>query len=324
MKFLKMNISVISKIPNLMKELKIALPQLNFQEINEELETNITNAEIIVGDYDLLAPHIYNLPKTKWVQGTWAGLDAIMPHINKPLPYLLTRFSGQHFGQMMAEYVITNIVNHERDFYAISENQKACNWSQDGNINNYRVISDLTIGIMGIGNIGSWIGKCLNLLGAKVLAYGRRPSVQLTGEYSYISEYFAKPGLPMFLKNSDYIINVLPTTSETRGLLNGNVLQNCKERESVFINVGRGTIIDEKDLIHALNNKWISQAILDVFLVEPLPKDSPLWTMSQVKITPHVAAVSKPKHVAEQFKENYELFINNKPIPTTVNLANEY
>lgn len=116
----------------------------------------------MIADYDLIAPHIYNLQHLKWLQGTWAGLDVITPFIDKPLPFLLTRFSGDHFGRMMSEYVISNIVNHERDFDKVYKNQIARNWNIEGKIHSYRVISDLTIGILGIGQIGSR-GKFLKL-----------------------------------------------------------------------------------------------------------------------------------------------------------------
>lgn len=92
----------------------------------------------------------------KWLQGTWAGVDSLMPHIKtKELPFLLTRYSGQHFGRIMSEYVIACIVNHERDFKIIHENQSKSFWTKEGRIGTYRTIADLNIGIMGIGNIGS-------------------------------------------------------------------------------------------------------------------------------------------------------------------------
>lgn len=90
--------------------------------------------------------------------------------------------------------------------------------------------------------------------------------------------------LPDILKNCDYIINVLPSTENTIGLLNGNVLEHCKDKNAVFINIGRGSIIRETDLINALEQKWISAAILDVFEIEPLPKESKLWSFPQVII----------------------------------------
>lgn len=91
--------------------------------------------------------------------------------------------------------------------------------------------------------------------------------------------------LPDLLQNCDYIINVLPSTPDTIGLLNEDMLKQCAQKQPVFINIGRGTVIKEKDLINALSRGWLSAAILDVFETEPLPPSSVLWTMPQVKYT---------------------------------------
>ncbi|KAF5299962.1 hypothetical protein FQA39_LY11335 [Lamprigera yunnana] len=320
----KINVYVYSKIPNLSKEVKKILPSIAIHDVESDDIDKLKQAEIVVADFDLMAPHIYNLPKLKWLQGTWAGVDKIVPHVSKPLPFLMTRFSGQHFGRMMSEYIIACIVNYERDFKLMDLNQQNQIWSKEGKISNYRNISDLTIGILGLGNIGCWVGRCLNMLGAKILGYGSK--IELNPSVDYISpeSYYTKNTLPEFLKRSDYIINTLPTTNHTTGLLNGNILKNCEEKRTTFINVGRGTIIDEDDLVYAIKNQWLSGAILDVFHMEPLPKSSPLWTMKEVQITPHVSAESKPLHIAELFKENLSLYLENKPISTTFVLDKGY
>lgn len=89
--------------------------------------------------------------------------------------------------------------------------------------------------------------------------------------------------LPKFLRACDYVVNILPSTEQTKGLLNGEVLKNCEEKKAVFINVGRGNIIRETDLVRALKKGWISGAILDVFEEEPLPQTSELWALPQVR-----------------------------------------
>lgn len=99
----------------------------------------------------------------------------------------------------------------------------------------------------------------------------------------YLDEHRTVDSLPEILENCDYIINILPATQDTIGFLNGNILQHCKGN-TVFINVGRGSIIREADLLNALEQKWISAAILDVFEKEPLPRESKLWSLPQVTI----------------------------------------
>lgn len=98
----------------------------------------------------------------------------------------------------------------------------------------------------------------------------------------YVDKHITTEFLPDLLKSCDYVVNVMPSTNSTRGLLNGDVLKNCDEKKSVFVNIGRGSIVEESDLIVALENNWISGAILDVFPEEPLDKTSKLWKFPQV------------------------------------------
>ena len=116
-------------------------------------------------------------------------------------------------------------------------------------------------------------------------------------KFSYVDECFSMEDLPEFLKQCDYLCNVLPSTPSTIGLLSGDVLENCKEKKTVLINVGRGDVISNNGILNALNNQWIGGAILDVFEEEPLSKDSALWTHPQVTITPHVSGLSTSSQV---------------------------
>lgn len=121
----------------------------------------------------------------------------------------------------------------------------------------------------------------LKLFGATIWGMTRST---LKKKLSYLDEHKTINGLQDILQNCDYIINILPSTPNTDGLLNGTVLQHCKAKSTIFINIGRGSVIKETDLINALEQRWISAAILDVFEKEPLPKESKLWNFPQVII----------------------------------------
>lgn len=116
-------------------------------------------------------------------------------------------------------------------------------------------------------------------------------------KFSYVDESFAVENLHECLQKCDYLCNILPSTPSTVGLLSGNVLQSCKEKQTVLINVGRGDVVSEESLLKALDHKWIGGAILDVFEKEPLPKDSALWTHPQVTVTPHVSGFTTSNQV---------------------------
>lgn len=105
-----------------------------------------------------------------------------------------------------------------------------------------------------------------------------------------------------------------------------NTPYNCLflERKAVFINVGRGNVVDETELVEALEKQWLRGAILDVFQKEPLPKESKLWNMRQVRITPHISGPTVAKEFVEVFKSNYELYSESKPLLLTVDWSKEY
>lgn len=195
------------------------------------------------------------------------------------------------------------------------------------------------------------VAQKLKIFGATVWGITR---TSLKGNLDYLDEHRTIEHLPEMLSHCDYIVNVLPSTPNTLGLLNGNILKNCQKHGSVFINIGRGTIIKEADLLNALQQQWISGAILDVFEDEPLSAKSELWTLpqvilrytsrlltpifrsypiskllikyiiSQVTISPHIAGVTRAQDVANFFARNYQRFIRNEELLNVVNLRDSY
>lgn len=116
------------------------------------------NSEILVTDFDLYAPFAYDLKQVKWVQGTFAGIDGLKPHVDfdNPPNYVITRFSGSYFAQTMMEYVLASVINNEKSFYELFENQKNKIWDDthwEGA--NARNLTELVFGIMGVGHIGN-------------------------------------------------------------------------------------------------------------------------------------------------------------------------
>ncbi|KFM65721.1 Glyoxylate/hydroxypyruvate reductase A, partial [Stegodyphus mimosarum] len=144
--------------------------------------------------------------------------------------------------------------------------------------------------------------------GSRVIAYVRTVRSSSTDSYDE-----ATTNLNKVLEEVDYLCNVLPSTDETRGLLDDDVLKNCKKKP-VFINIGRGDIISESNIIKALKEEWISKAILDVFETEPLPPSSPLWQTPEVYITPHVGAIPRIDGIAKFIAQNYVRYVNGEPL----------
>lgn len=319
------SIAVLSEIPHLSYHLHKVLPSVTFCDVvpdSQDSFSHLFNSEIVIADANLLISHVDNLPRTKWVQVTWAGVETLVDSMkNKNLPFKVTRFSGDCFGYAMSEYVVSHIVNFERDHRKQFENQSKCLWNINGKIQSHRRLSDLTIGVLGLGEIGKFIVKTLKVFGAAVWGVSRTLPVN---QIENLDKHFTLEGLPEVLKNCDYIVNVLPSTPNTKGLLNGDTFKNCSVKKSVFINIGRGSVVKETDLINALEKNWISGAILDVFEDEPLNEKSKLWKFPQVIISPHVAGVSRPDDIAKVFLENYNRYSKGESLKNIINVYRGY
>lgn len=159
----------------------------------------------------------------------------------------------------------------------------------------YRVLSELSIAILGFGDIGKVVGKRCKDFGMKV--YGMMS--RMPGEKpDCVDECFTSVDLNIFLEKADYVCNILPITSETNDMLSGGVLKHCANKQSVLINIGRGNVVADGEIVHALNNGWLRGAVLDVFRSEPLPSDSMLWKLPNVIITPHVSGITRDNDVS--------------------------
>ncbi|KAK7037718.1 hypothetical protein SK128_028586, partial [Halocaridina rubra] len=164
--------------------------------------------------------------------------------------------------------------------------------------------------------------KVLKTFRARVHAFTRSaPSEENRCEH--IDKYWHTGELAEFLQNIDYIINIMPSTPTTKGMLGGDIFKNAK-KDAVFVNVGRGDVISERDIVRSLDLGWISAAILDVFVHEPLPVDSPLWQHPKVVITPHAAGVSRAEDVAHTFLFNYKRYVSGAPLMYVVDFSAGY
>jgi phosphoglycerate dehydrogenase-like enzyme len=269
-------------------------------------------------------PRCINL---KWIQSEWAGLDSLFKTIDgldvSSIENKVKLTKMGEFGPNITHYCIQHMLNHERNYALITQNQKSRIWSEKSQ-HYYRSLSDITIGVMGFGDIGSYLCRVFKQLFGSKLHVIRN---QATGDEQSVDRVFSfsKGELDTFLNSGiDYLISVIPSTKETRGLLNHDTLKNCELSKPVFINVGRGDIISEKSILNALEKGWISKAILDVFETEPLPQESELWNHEKVVITPHVAAISFASNVTKVFFENLKRLDNSQDLKYSVNWRSGY
>jgi phosphoglycerate dehydrogenase-like enzyme len=223
-----------------------------------------------------LRPRLPSMGSVRWVHCTGAGVDAWLYPNELSREILLTRTS-ESFGPYIAEWALTRALMFRQQVLELAERQRRHEWSprEVDYVRGSRAV------VVGTGDVGSHIGKLFSALGAHVIGVSRSG----TGDPSVFGSTGKVSELRVLVANADWLIVTVPLTTETRGLIGRDVLSAC--REAVLINVGRGAVVDETILPEALEKGWLSGAALDVFAVEPLPAESPLWDHPRVIVSPH-------------------------------------
>lgn len=240
-------------------------------------------------------------PSVEWVHTRSAGIDFISSQnlfdkLNSA-DIQLTNAKGM-FSSTLAEYCMLACSYFSKDLPRLMRNKNEANWEQ------YPVLElrGSTLGVVGFGDIGRASAKLAKAYGMKVLGLKRTVPESFSDECC--DEIFDLSGLVDVVKRSDYILVSTPLTEQTRGLISKEVLSHCK-KTAVIINVGRGPIIDEEALIECLERGAIKGAGLDVMTVEPLPKESKLWKLPNVLLSPHNMDMT-----LTFMQESTEFFIN--------------
>jgi len=267
--------------------------------------------EVVLGRPDFLAQLMDTAPPVRWVQSTWAGVTPLIQHAYRD--YVLTGVKGI-FGQQMSEYVLTHLLAHEGRLRQRWQSQQSGLW--DNRISGS--LCDKTLGIMGTGSIGAAVAESCSALGV------RCTGLNSSGRsHPAFQQVFAPDELTEFLQDADYVLGLLPDLPSTTGLLNARAFESMK-KDALLINVGRGNLIVEDDLVHALKTQKIAGAVLDVFQQEPLPADSALWSAPDLTITGHIAAVSRPDDIAGLFLQNYERYCSGQALLHTIDFDRGY
>lgn len=215
---------------------------------------------------------------SKIVHTRSAGIDFISSDGLFSSKAQLTNAKGM-FSSTLAEYCMMACSYFAKDLPRLMQQKKDVNWDQ------YPVLElrSATLGVIGYGDIGRASAKLAKAYGMKVLGLKRNAA---SFSDPYCDEVYGMDGLDQVMAQSDYILISAPLTEQTKGLISKEALSKCK-KSAVIINVGRGPIIDEEALIEVLQNGTIKGAGLDVMTIEPLPKESPLWKLDNVLLSPH-------------------------------------
>jgi phosphoglycerate dehydrogenase-like enzyme len=270
-----------------------------------------TGQPIVLGQPDLVAGALGEMPGVRWVQSNWAGVTPLLDLGRSD--YVLTGVKGI-FGPQMAEYVLAYLLANELKMFERLGRQANRSWWEETS----GTLKGKTLGIMGTGSIGRYMAKMAQPFGMDITGFSRG-GASVEG----FERVFAANQLGDFLAEPDYVVCVLPDTPGTRLLLNADAFRAMKNG-CYLVNVGRGAVIDEKALAEALLAGELAGAVLDVFQREPLPPGSPLWNAPGLIVTAHVAAKSWPEDIAGIFRENYRRYDAGEPLKYSINFERGY
>jgi glyoxylate/hydroxypyruvate reductase A len=207
----------------------------------------------------------------------------------------------------MVEYVLLYLLSHRRAQATYQQQRAERRWQ----VHIPPFPTQVRVAVLGLGSIGQRLAEVFASLGYRVNGWSRGPH-DLPG----VSCYHGRDQLAACLALCDYVVCVLPETIETRDIIDAGTLGLMK-RGACFINVGRGRLVVESDLLAALDSGQLSDAVLDVFRTEPLPPESPLWSHPKVTVTPHEAG-GMPQGSLAQVAENYRRLVDGQPL---INIA---
>ena len=261
-----------------------------------ELASQAADCPIWLGQPDLLANLLRQGPQPQWLQSTWAGITPLLAD-GLRRDYRLTRAVGI-FGQVMAEYVLTYMLGHEREVLARLVSQVERKWdSRQG-----QSLAGRKVLIVGTGDIGLTVAKFLVPFGVEL--YGIASEAR---EQAPFVEVGVLADLPRLVGEVDFVINLLPNTPNTHDLYDAALFKQFKPT-GLFINVGRGVAVVDADLVEALKEGHLAGAVIDVCRQEPLPQRHPFWTAWGLLLTGHSSAPTSPSMMVKLFVENLRAY----------------
>ncbi|HYI14185.1 MAG TPA: D-2-hydroxyacid dehydrogenase [Thermomicrobiales bacterium] len=250
--------------------------------------------------------------RLRWFQVMGAGLERLAG-AGVPEGIVVTNMKGI-FGTAMAEYALAYMLAHTQSIPRILRQQQERNWEQF----EPALLAGRTAGVIGLGSIGREIARRCTAFGMRVIGVNR------SGEpVADVDRTYAAADIDWFLPECDFLISVVPQTSESTGLLNAERLALLKP-SCYYVNIGRGNIVDLDALNAALESGRLAGAALDVFPTEPLPPEHPIWATPNLTVTPHISGVNRPEDVTGVFLNNLSRYMAGEPLINVVDLSRGY
>jgi phosphoglycerate dehydrogenase-like enzyme len=280
----------------------------------------LDRAEVLFGvpddSADGLAAVIAGLPRLRWVHATSAGAGEQVRRAGLPAEALervtVTTSSGVH-AVPLAEFAVLGLLAIAKDLPRLLEEQRAKAWPEIHQP--FRELSGQTLFLVGLGDIGREVARLGKALGMRTVGFRRSKGPPP----EWVDEVHGPERLAELADRADAMVVSLPLTEQTAGMIDRATIERLPAG-CIFVNVGRGGVVDEPALVEALGERRIAGAALDVFATEPLPADSPLWTLPNVLVTPHSAALSarENERIVELFVANLRRYLDGQPLVNVV------
>lgn len=294
--------------------LRAAAPELEVLTSGDsaELARQASHCPVWLGQPDLLASLLRQGHKPGWVQSTWAGITPLLAQ-GLRRDYRLTRAVGI-FGQVMAEYMLTYMLGHEREVLSRLVSQVERRWDDRPG----RTLEGRKVLIVGTGDIGQRVAEFLQPFG--VVLYGVASRARQQAPFVEVAEL---ADLPRMVGQVDYVLNLLPDTPATHDLYDATLFR-CFQPSALFVNAGRGAAVVDADLVEALKQGHLAGAVIDVCRQEPLPRQHPFWTAWGLLLTGHSSAPTSPAAMVRLFVENARAYATGQGLRGEVDFARGY
>lgn len=282
----------------------------------------VDDADVLLAGY--FSPELFKAArKLKWIQAFSAGVERfLLPEVIKSRVVLTN--AGGVYSIPVAEHALALILCLNRKLHTFVMNQMDRIWmSEESKMrSDVNELMGKTVTIVGFGRIGVEIALRAKCFGMKVIGLKKNDSAD---KPEFVDKLVSSGKLLDVLGESDFVVLQAPLTKETKGMFGEKELRSMK-KTAYLINTGRGKLVQEDKLIQALQEEWIAGAGLDTFTEEPLPTNSPLWTMKDVVITPHVGGFSPEdfERLVNVFCENLKHLLNNEELINVVDKTAGY
>ncbi len=318
----RLEVSVLDNEAALLLRNRPLPPELDAEAARQRLDVALAEGEVLYGfppSPQGARELLDRAPRLRWFQAASAGVDRLQKGGFLDRQVVVTNSSGVH-ATPIGEYVLMVMLMFAKGAHRLARAQAEGRWTR-------LLPAELwgkTVGVVGMGAIGTEVARLAQAAGCRVLAIRRSALARGSGE-APADEVLPPSDLPYLLSESDYVVLAVPLTQETRHLIAPEELRAMKST-GVLINISRGAVVDEAALVQALKEGWIGGAGLDVFEREPLPEDSELWGMENVILTPHISGGTERyfQRAVPIFCENLRRYLDGRPLLNVVDPQRGY